>query len=743
MINKILKSCLPDRMPVFFIALLFIPSILFAQADLSLWGQVTDSETGLPISGADVQLQPGGERAATNHNGEYRFYNLQNRNVIVAVSAEGYESRDYEEAVLKMGIPLRFDLILKAKIYHDPDQYVVEKMDRSQPGKIIIDCDSPEFENAKNLGDLLEFVPGVMIAASGGSNQASTVSIGGAPAKQTGVYIDGIPLNSNLTGDYDINTIPRQAVEKIEIYRSGAGSDFGVGPLAGAINIITRKATIDGESSLEQYSGSYNSSATSLTVQNNFHDKLSGLFLLSRNTASNDFAYDDPKLGGTNRENNYRDIDNRYINLNYNLSEDDEFYLTFSETRSRSGLPGAIYALTPSAVKSEAMRLWLAGANLRLSRTFSVKGSIRHNLSHQHFSDYESFFPYDSKYRDIRLGILLNPEYLLSLNQKISAHLNIDFDRFHQDDLSSADSDPISVKENRIQSGINYEGRFDIRYPALFFEDLSLKLAGTQTSSELYKPLFSPLVRIDLEKGAKQRFLVFASYGSSYRAPTYASLFWSEDAFSVGNPDLKPEKSENWALGTHYIISWAGRWDFGLEYEHSYIKDLIYWERRYDGKYTPYNLSAARVSTIRWNADWELIRGLGQISVNYSLSTPRDRSWESNAHDMLLTFRPRKILDFKLLFSPEYFFFSSQTRWVSERYIRRANTKSLDSYSVTDLTAGVRRDIGKFELSISAEINNVFSEDYEIIERYPLPGRSYGIHLGLGYKYNSGGQNEN
>jgi outer membrane cobalamin receptor len=742
MINKLLNLQLPERIPVFFIALLFIPSILFAQADLSLWGQVSDSETGLPISGAIVQLHPTSERAITDQNGEYGFFNLRHKDVSISVSADGYNGTEFREINLQEGISSRFDAKLKAKIYHDPDQYVLGEKEKAHAGKVVINCDSPEFANAKNLGDILEFVPGVMLAESGGSNQSSTISIGGAPAKQTGVYVDGMPLNSKLTGEFDINTIPRQAVEKIEVYTSGAGSKFGAGPLAGAINIITRKAVIDGESSFEQFTGSFNSNNTNLTIQNKIHDKLSGLLILSRNTASNDFRYDDPKLGGVGRENNYRDINNRYLNLDYNLSDSRELYLSFSETQSIAGLPGAVYALTPAANKSEMLRIWNTGANLRLSRALNLKASVQHSLSHQRFSDYESFFPYDSKYRDSRLGILVRPEYLINRNHMISARVNVNFDRFRQMNLIDTGSSNIDIRENRIQSGINYEGHFDIKPSYLFFDYLDLKLAGTQTSSELFRPLFSPLVRVDLEKGRERKFLIFASYGNSYRAPTYASLFWSEDAFSVGNPDLKPEKSEDFGLGTHYIFSWGGRWDLGLEYEHSYIKDLIYWERRYDGKYMPYNLPAARVSTVRWNADWELMQGLGRISINYSLSDPRDRSWESNVHDMLLTFRPRKILDFKFRINPEFFFLSCQTRWVSERYIRRANTKFLDSYTVSDLSGGIKRDIGRFEVSVSAEINNVFSEEYEIIERYPLPGRSYGLHVGLSYKYNSGGHDE-
>ncbi|MBD3219355.1 MAG: TonB-dependent receptor, partial [candidate division Zixibacteria bacterium] len=98
--------------------------------------------------------------------------------------------------------------------------------------------------------------------------------------------------------------------------------------------------------------------------------------------------------------------------------------------------------------------------------------------------------------------------------------------------------------------------------------------------------------------------------------------------------------------------------------------------------------------------------------------------------------------DLKLSFNPGAVFVSMQTRWVSERYIRRANTKALGKYSVTDLMTGVNQKIGKFEISLSAEMDNLFSAEYEIIERYPLPERSYGLGLGLTYNFESGGKNE-
>jgi hypothetical protein len=333
---------------------------------------------------------------------------------------------------------------------------------------------------------------------------------------------------------------------------------------------------------------------------------------------------------------------------------------------------------------------------------------------------------------------------MLAKDHHLAARLEIAFDRFRQENLLKANSPAIKVKEDRMQSGLSYEGRIGLSKAPVFFDNLNLNLALTNTASKLFKPLFSPPLfspsaRIDLEKGESQKLIVSLSYAGSYRVPTYGSLFWSEDAFSIGNPKLRPEKSEEFGLGGHLLLRWGGRWDFGVEYQHSFVKNLIYWERRFDGKFVPYNMAAARIETFRWNIDWDLTANLGTISLVYSLSDPRDRSWESNRHDQLLTFYPRKMLDLGYDLKPGLFFLSVHSRWVSERFTVRANTTSLPAYTVTDLSAGVNIKIGKLQLNIRGDIDNLFSEEYQIIERYPLPRRSYGISLGLTYNYNTGG----
>ncbi len=743
MTGKTAKLLSPGFKPAFlFLAILiFSPMMISAQSSLSLWGYITDAETGLPIENAAVRIIPEGRIARTDQDGRFRIYNLKYESVTIEVRADLYEPVKSEKLSLQSALATKQDFSLIKRIYHDPDQVVTAERDGSSADKVIISDSSPEFKNARSVSEILEFVPQIIIMQSGGSNQTASVSIAGAPAKHTGIFLDGVPINSHLTGDFDLNSIPKGSIKQIEIYTNGAGAEMGAGSLAGAVNIITRKAELEGEIDFEQNLGSLNFGETNLTVQNTFHERLSGLFVISKNRASNDFKYNDPKAGESVRQNNYRDLDSRFVSLNYKINQYENVYLTFSDVSSLAGLPGALYSLTPTARKLETFRTWNLGTELAPMKNIQLSASAQHYLSHQHFRDHDSFIPYDSKYRDSRLSFNLNPGYILNPDHFLSARLRVNFDRFKQEYLPGSDQETIEVDEDRLESNLTYNGRLRIDEPQLFFDYLNLKAAFSQTSSELFSPLVAPLARVDLEKGRDDKLILYLSYSNSYRAPAYASLFWSEDAFSVGNPNLRPEKSEDFSTGLHFMFRQAGRWNLGLEYEHSYIKDLIYWERRFDGKYSPRNLSAARVAAVRWNAEWKSPHDLVNIAFSYSLSDPRDRSWEPNQHDNLLTFRPRKMSDLKLSLKPGMAFISMQTRWVSERYTRRANTKSLPPYTVTDLTAGINRRIGKFEISLGAEIENLFSEEYQVIELYPLPERSYAVRLRLSYNYDSGKSN--
>ena len=94
MTEKTSKLLSPGIKPafLFLLSLLIYPALIYAQSGLSLWGHITDSESGLPVEDAIVRLIPEGRVTNTDKDGIYRFFNLKYKSATIEIKAEGYES---------------------------------------------------------------------------------------------------------------------------------------------------------------------------------------------------------------------------------------------------------------------------------------------------------------------------------------------------------------------------------------------------------------------------------------------------------------------------------------------------------------------------------------------------------------------------------------------------------------------------------------------------------------------------
>ncbi|WP_148667811.1 TonB-dependent receptor plug domain-containing protein, partial [Mizugakiibacter sediminis] len=97
------------------------------------------------------------------------------------------------------------------------------------------------------LGDLVQEAPSISGAAqnpqvnNGGGDGASTVSLRGLGAQRTLVLINGHRvIASPSAGGVDINQIPANLVERIEVLKDGASAVYGSDAIGGVVNIILR-----------------------------------------------------------------------------------------------------------------------------------------------------------------------------------------------------------------------------------------------------------------------------------------------------------------------------------------------------------------------------------------------------------------------------------------------------------------------------------------------------------------------
>lgn len=112
-------------------------------------------------------------------------------------------------------------------------------MDRVAENFSIYTQKDIETTPARNLGEFLSFIPGVDIKVTNGFGQPADISIQGSDARYVLLMVDGIPFNTQLSGQANPTIIPLENVDRIEVIRGASSSAWG-SALGGVINVVTK-----------------------------------------------------------------------------------------------------------------------------------------------------------------------------------------------------------------------------------------------------------------------------------------------------------------------------------------------------------------------------------------------------------------------------------------------------------------------------------------------------------------------
>ena len=145
----------------------------------------------------------------------------------------------------------------------------------------------------KNLAEVLTTVPGVKLRETGGMGSDMQLMLDGFTGKHVKVFIDGVPQEGAGTA-LNLNNLPVNFAERIEVYRGVVPVGFGTDALGGVINIVTNKKRRRWFLDASYSYGSFNTHKSNVNFGQTFKNGFTYEINAFQNYSDNDYHIEAP-----------------------------------------------------------------------------------------------------------------------------------------------------------------------------------------------------------------------------------------------------------------------------------------------------------------------------------------------------------------------------------------------------------------------------------------------------------------
>jgi vitamin B12 transporter len=425
------------------------------------------------------------------------------------------------------------------------------------------------------VSDVLRDVPGVAVSRAGPVGQFTQIRIRGAEANHTLVLIDGIKASDPFFGEFEFETLIADDVARIEVLRGEQSALYGSDAIGGVIQYITLtgaeapgfRARAEGGSF-----GSANASARYAGVAGGLDYALSAAYSRTGGVPDNpsgirDLGSDNLALAGKFA---YAIADNfrlkavaRYSATNADVNEQD---FNFP--------PGPTYGFEVDGNGSYKNHAFygLLGAEFesfdgKWKNALSVQGVAAERNGYGN-----SGFPADTRSSGDK-GERLRASYVSAFDfgsadfaQRLTGA--IDWEREYY-----RNTDPTGFADTSERHNDNYGFVGD--YDLVIHDRLALGAAARFDKNYRFEDAFTYRLQASykLDFGLRPH----AAAGTGIKAPTIYELYGytpGPGSF-IGNPKLKPERSEGWEVGLEQTL-FDGMAKADVTYFNSTLKDEIF-----------------------------------------------------------------------------------------------------------------------------------------------------------------------
>jgi iron complex outermembrane receptor protein len=274
------------------------------------------------------------------------------------------------------------------------------------------------------------------------------------------------------------------------------------------------------------------------------------------------------------------------------------------------------------------------------------------------------------------------------------------------------------------------ETRFAIaaNYHHTYSNNLAFLLSSRQEFLENHNSPFLPSVGLTYSPA---KIGVFeCSLSRSYRNPSWNDRYWDPG----GNPDLKAE--DVLMLNVSYLKSIKYKnleTEIKLATYYGKISDWIIWLPE-NGYWTPGNLALVEQKGLELETNLSLLTKVGvfkftnlsslQFSTNLS-----ERVTGDDALGKQLIYVPLLQLNESFSWSKNSLGFTINYHYESRRFTADDHSSELAAYNIASLAIYKKMNLKYTMLDIGFRIDNLFSQEYQLVQGRPMPGRTLKLNF--------------
>lgn len=571
--------------------------------------------------------------------------------------------------------------------------------------------------NCESVGDALQTITGVYV------NSIGEIALRDVSSSKVVVVLDGQRLNTAQGGGVNVSDMTIDNIEKIELLRGGRSAQYGADAVGGVIRITTISQQ-DGTKSIgfgfKSTYGSFNRQIYNISNSISFN-KLSSFLSYQRDTWDGDFTYIDYYDDEQSLLNNRQSSFNIFYKLSLAIDEEQQLNATTNYYKANNGASGMIDNLTPEAVlKYDNKSYNLSYDNSSLFKDFSLKSQIYYLDFETKFDNPENPNIPPSDHDNYALGLEISQAGTLFKSSSIVYGYS-----FRNDKISSTE---VGEKVRDTHSGhtsITYGKQLKG-----FVSNLETAMALRYDSPSDFDDAFSPRLSLTASHTGDLNLALIAHLTKSYKAPSFNDLYWPQDAFAVGNPDLVPETGNNYDVG---ITSNYSVLSMSINYFNNDVENLILWAQdpAVNNLWTPNNISKTSTKGVETSLNISLLEGKFVINCEYTYMEALDKGPDKNKHNKYIIYRPKNKYDITATFKYKSFEWNTIYHYVGLRYTNATNTKWLESFNTLDTNLTYRFNIDELAFNSTFEISNILDESYMRVLGTAEPGRMFKVSLGV------------